>query len=47
MCYSSTNLELEHLEPFVSELKESKRSLHDIQRVDHVACHVSGAEVTS
>ena len=47
MCYSSTNLELEHLKPFVSELKEGQRSLHNIQRVDHVACHVSSAEVTS
>lgn len=40
------DLELEHLKPLVSELKESQRGLHDIQGVDHVGSHVSCAEVT-
>lgn len=40
------HLELEHLQPLVGELKEGQRGLHDVQRVDHVARHVGGAEVT-
>lgn len=40
------HLELQHLQPFVCELKESQRCLHDVQGVYHVASHVGSAQVT-
>lgn len=40
------HLELEHLQSFVCELKESQCCLHDIQGVNHIARHVSSAQVT-
>lgn len=45
-CLSSiicADLELQHLQAFVCELKESQRCLHDVQGVYHVASHVGSA----